>query len=360
MWCGVEGHDEVVDRFRRALARGRLASSFLFVGPPGVGKRLFAERLAQTFLCSQQPEELLAPCGSCPNCRQVLAGSHPDLEIVVKPEGSSVIPVELFIGRRQHRMQEGLCHAISLKPMQGRRKVAIIDDADFFNEEGANCLLKTLEEPPPRSVLILVGASEQRQLPTIRSRCQTVRFGPLEPAVVAQLLVEQGEAEAETAQAAAALAGGSLAYARRFLDPELLEFRELLYRQLQSPAVHHGDFPKTLAAFVEAAGKEAPLRRARMREIFRFAAEFYRHLLHAQSGSDLPSDTVLQQAIAGVQRHWRHGEEAAALALECCLSAEEHVFANANQTSLLEWWVNELTVIARSGAPLLSFHEPRC
>ena len=73
-------------------------------------------------------------------------------------------------------MREGLCHDISLKPYSGRRKVAVIDDADYLNQEGANALLKTLEEPPPKSLLILIGTSEQRQLPTIRSRCRRLRW----------------------------------------------------------------------------------------------------------------------------------------------------------------------------------------
>ncbi len=73
-------------------------------------------------------------------------------------------------------MREGLCHDIALKPFMGGRKVAIIDDADDLNEEGANCLLKTLEEPPPHSVLILIGTSAERQLPTIRSRARRFVF----------------------------------------------------------------------------------------------------------------------------------------------------------------------------------------
>ena len=119
-------------------------------------------------------------------------GTHPDVHLLARPADKAFIPVELFIGDKEHRMREGLCYDISLKPYSGRRKVAIIDDADYFNKEGANCLLKTLEEPPPKSVLILIGTSEQRQLPTIRSRCQVVRFRPLAESDVAEILVEQG------------------------------------------------------------------------------------------------------------------------------------------------------------------------
>ena len=97
-------------------------------------------------------------------CLQVDALTNPDLQIVSKPRDRNFIPVERFIGDREHRMSEGLCHDISLKPHYGGRKIAIIDDADFLNQEGANCLLKTLEEPPPKSLLILIGTSEQRAI----------------------------------------------------------------------------------------------------------------------------------------------------------------------------------------------------
>ena len=86
MWQGIHGHDQIVEQFRRALRRGRLASSFLFAGPAGVGKRTFALKLAAALLCDNRAEEDLDPCGECPACVQVAAGTHPDVEIVAKPE----------------------------------------------------------------------------------------------------------------------------------------------------------------------------------------------------------------------------------------------------------------------------------
>src|SRR5687768_8210504 len=94
----LRGHAKTLDQFRRALQRGRLASTFLFVGPAGIGKRTFALTLAQGLLCERVPEERLEPCGACPSCHQVLAGSHPDVEVVKKPADKSFLPVELLIG----------------------------------------------------------------------------------------------------------------------------------------------------------------------------------------------------------------------------------------------------------------------
>ena len=102
-WCGIEGHDDVVNRFRTSLQRGRLASTFLFVGKSGIGKKKFARRLAQAFLCSHTVDEELAPCLKCDSCLQIEAGTHPDVEQVSKPADKSTIPIELFIGDLKNR-----------------------------------------------------------------------------------------------------------------------------------------------------------------------------------------------------------------------------------------------------------------
>src|SRR5277367_908081 len=176
------------------MARGRLPHAFLFVGPEGIGKHAFALRLTQALLCERVPESKLDPCGQCPGCLQVMAGTHPDLLHVAKPEDRQELPI---------RVIRDLCIDLGLKPMSGRRKVAIVDDADDLNDEAANAFLKTLEEPPPGSTLILVGTSAEGQLDTILSRCRVVRFDPLPESELAELLLEQGIAE--TPEAAARL-----------------------------------------------------------------------------------------------------------------------------------------------------------
>ena len=153
-WQGIVGHDRLVEQFRRSLEQGRLATTFLFVGPEGIGKRQFALKLAQSMLCGNAPETDLNPCGTCPDCQQVETDSHPDLQVIQKPEDKSFIPIDTFIGDREHRRRSGLCHFISLTPTGGKRRIAIVDDADWLNQEGANSLLKTLEEPSPGAVII--------------------------------------------------------------------------------------------------------------------------------------------------------------------------------------------------------------
>ncbi|MGA2033803.1 MAG: DNA polymerase III subunit [Thermoguttaceae bacterium] len=340
-WHGIQGHDEVVEQFRHALERGRLASSFLFVGPAGVGKRAFALKLAQAMLCQQRPEAALDPCETCPSCSMVLAGTHPDLDLICKPADKSFLPLALFIGEPEHRRQEGLCHTIGLKPYMGRRKIAVIDDADYLNAEGANCLLKTLEEPPPMSVLILIGTSPARQLPTIRSRCQLIRFRPLEPEVVAGLLLAQGiVADAGEARRLAQYSEGSVQRAAELADAGLWSFRNTLYQALSAPRLDSLSLAQSTSAFVDEAGKEAAPRRARLRQIAAFATDFYRQLLRAESGCALPEDDQLQRAVTESRRHGR--SSATVARLDRCLEAASHIDRNANQTTLIEAWLDDL------------------
>jgi DNA polymerase III subunit delta' len=339
-WQNIRGHDAVVEKFRRAIGKRRLASTFLFVGPPGIGKKTFALKLAQGLLCERMPEERLDPCGECPSCHQVLSLNHPDVELVTKPADKAFIPLEQLIGDAEHRMREGLCYHIALKPYSGRRKVAIIDDADYLNKEGANCLLKTLEEPPPRSLLILIGTSEQRQLPTIRSRCQIVRFRPLPEADVEELLVESGLSDAAQARTAAAHSKGSMERAALWCDSRLVEFRRDLLTLLSKAEIDIQSAAKQISQFVDEAGKESAAKRQRMRLTLSLAEEFFRAALLARESGRQPTDADLAAAVSRALR-WMPPELPLAK-LDVCLNAYGHIDANVNQAIFIEWWLDDL------------------
>jgi DNA polymerase-3 subunit delta' len=307
-----------------------------------VGKRTFALKLTQAMLCRTQPEEALEPCEACPSCVQVLAGTHPDLDLIGKPDDKSFIPLELLIGDREHRRREGLCHNIALKPYLGGRKIAVIDDADYLNAEGANALLKTLEEPPPRSVLILIGAAPAKQLPTIRSRCQLVRFQPLPTAVVAELLVLKGlVADPAEAERLARYSEGSVCQAMDLADPELWSFRNTLYQRLCETPLDCVRLAPFVAAFVEEAGREASSRRGRLRQVVALATEFFRRLMYAGRGGAPSNDEALQGCVEQALEHERvHGQAAARL--DRCLEAAAEIDRNANQATLIECWLDDL------------------
>jgi DNA polymerase-3 subunit delta' len=346
-WHGIEGHDNVVEKLRRAVARNRLASSFLFCGPAGVGKRTFALRFAQALLCQGRPAAELDPCNTCSSCAMALAGTHPDIEVVAKPEDKASLPLALFLGEDEHRGREGLCHWISLKPFMGGRRIAIIDDADFLSpvghDEAANCLLKTLEEPPPQSLLVLIGTSPARQLPTIRSRCQLVRFRPLPEETVARLLVSKALVtdKAEAARLAR-FSEGSLQRAYELADADLWSCRRTLLEKLSAETLDSAGLAKTISAFIDEAGKEAPARRARFRQVVSFAGDFYRRLLHVRSDLPLPSDPELRAPLEAASQRFRGDALVAAACLERCLEALGQIDRNANQATLIEAWLDDL------------------
>jgi DNA polymerase-3 subunit delta' len=240
-----------------------LAHAYLFVGPPGVGKRLFAGELAKALLC-EAPAGPLQACDRCVACTLVEAGTHPDYFAVGRPAERNELPIEV--------MRE-LCRGFTLKPARGRGKVAVLDDADDLNEDAANCFLKTLEEPPPRSVFILIATQLDRQLPTIVSRCQVVRFAPLSEQRVTELLVQQGAPEA-LVPCLARLSGGSPGQALALADPEVWRFRRVLLDGLAQARPDTVRLARKWREFAEEAGKETAAHRRRAGLVLRLLIEF--------------------------------------------------------------------------------------
>jgi DNA polymerase-3 subunit delta' len=332
-WAGLEGHDSIVERFRRSLQRNRLASSYLFVGPPGVGKRTFALRLAQALLCERHGEAEMDPCQECPSCQQVIAQTHPDVEFVSLPIGKTNLLIEQFVGDREHRSQEGFCHRMSLRPASGRRRIGIIDDADCFNDASANCLLKMLEEPPPRSVLILIGTSLQRQLPTIRSRCQVIHFQGHSDEFIKLHLLERGMCErAEEAAQIARLAEGSLDRAYELADPELRQFCEGMTAHWNKPLPDTLMIARDVKSFVDAAGKEAAERRARLRQIVRWMIGQLRQELAELIARAAPAPAAGSRMLLDVVSR----------RIDRSLEALQQIDANANLATLIECWVDDM------------------
>lgn len=336
-WQRVRGHEELIEAFHRVVQRGRLAHAYLFTGPPGIGKRLFAQELARALLCEAPPAGRLEACDHCSACAQVEAGSHPDFFSVARPEDKLELPISV--------MQE-LCQDLALKPARGRRKIAVIDDADDFNEESANCFLKTLEEPPPQSLLLLIGTSPERQLTTILSRCQVVRFDPLPPALVGELLAAQGVADRQLIERLSRLGGGSIGQSLALADPALWEFRRTLLAGLARPPFDSVGLAQAWTRFVEEAGKEAALQRRRAALVLRFVLDFLHAALRVQLGAapgDVePDDLPALRAVAE-----RFGAESLLEMLERCHEAALHIDRRVQLVLVLEALMDALGQHAR-------------
>jgi len=363
-WRQITGHEKQRRRFQNALARGHLASTFLFVGPAGIGKYTFARELAKMLLCETVTKSILdkddpnledtaQACDNCNACLQVTADSHPDLLVVRRLPNRNKLSIDQFVGEKEKRGREGLCHDIALKPFFGGRRIAIIDDADFFNQESANSLLKTLEEPPPRSVIILVGTSEQKQLSTIRSRSQIVRFDPLDQAQLETVIRQQQLLDPSQDIASIDKAvGGSIESAVQMVDSDALTFRQSWLEQLATLDPAQDGFSKTVGAFVDAAGKDAAVRRDRLRMVSEMAIHFYRALLidlESHSGNELASSQFGSEVAAQVESILKAEMPSSRIAdcLDRCFEAQQHIDANANQANIIESWLCDLGRIAR-------------
>jgi DNA polymerase-3 subunit delta' len=205
----VIGHDRVKGLLARALSLGRLPPALLLSGPDGVGKRTLAIEAARGLLCDKGPGE---PCNACRTCDRTARGIHPDL-IVVEPETATG-----FLARETIKIEairDAVREILGL-PFEARARVVLINDAHAMTEQAMNALLKSLEEPPATSHLILVTASPRALLPTIRSRCQALALGPLPSHLLETHLQERLGLPAVEARLRATLSGGSLGAAMAF------------------------------------------------------------------------------------------------------------------------------------------------
>jgi DNA polymerase-3 subunit delta' len=217
-----------------------------------------------------------------------------------------------------------LCQGFGLTPARGRGKVAILDDADDLDTAGANAFLKTLEEPPPRSVFILVGTSVDRQFATIVSRCQVVRFAPLPNETVISLLRQQGIDDETMLARLARMSGGSPGQGLALADAGLWEMRRILLEGLSRPQPDPVSLADQWNAFVEEAGKEASVQRKRAVLVLRLLVEFL-HDAVTVSCSGIPRFNETDE-LTWVQGLLKRTETERLLAMiERCLEADAHL-----------------------------------
>ncbi len=227
--------------------------ALLFAGPAGVGKTTLALDLAMARLCVGATGAQ-RPCRACRSCRMVEHGNHPDLHRLVPSGAGSTIS----IGGRDDRGVRDLVRDLSLLPVEGGARVAIVESASRMTEDAQSALLKTLEEPPADTTLILCADEEERLLPTIRSRVARVRLGPIGIRDIEAILVELGAADAPTAARLARLTDGrpghALAFARA---PEAATIRDMIGRTLLD--LRSGGLTGRLAGVRELAGQAAAM-----------------------------------------------------------------------------------------------------
>lgn len=239
-----------VSVLRAAYSTGRLPHALLFAGPEGVGKGTTAEALAQLFLCTSpitSPANSVDGCGTCESCTLFAAGTHSDFHRVYRQlariEKSEAKARDLSVDV----IRDFLLEPASRSAQLGNGKVFLVEEADTMNPQAQNALLKTLEEPHGKTLIILLASQPGALLPTIRSRCQPVYFAPIPDTDLAAYLISHGTSP-ENAKDLARLAAGSLGLALRLASPELLATVKELESRLTTTlkGTPTPDFPKFL------------------------------------------------------------------------------------------------------------------
>jgi len=190
MFKNILGQQKAVLSLQAQLRTNRIAQAYLFAGPEGVGRKKTAIEVAKALNC--RDKEQIEPCDECPSCRKIDKNIHPDVHLIdfawqaglleEKPEQQTQIKIDVI---------REIQREISLKRFEGNYKVFIIDQAEKMSQSAMNCLLKTLEEPPENSLLILVTTSQDMLTQTIISRCQIIKFNRLMDSIIHKILTEK-------------------------------------------------------------------------------------------------------------------------------------------------------------------------
>jgi len=271
----IHGHDWAVKLLRSHAAGDKLRQSYLLVGPQGVGRRSLALRFAQALNCTatDTPGE---PCGECRECRQIWAMTHPDLSLLAPEEGHKDIRIDQV---------RALQHTLALSPYAAKYRIALLPDFQQATEEAANALLKTLEEPPDKVVLLLTADALESLLPTIVSRCEVIRLRPASIADAEAYLQSEKALPPEEAHLLAHLSGGRIGAAIHLAEaPESLarrrEILETLLEMLTSSRVVRFSLAESLSRPYDKARQKAG-------EAIPIWLSFWRDVFVTVSGADL-------------------------------------------------------------------------
>jgi DNA polymerase-3 subunit delta' len=229
-FASMAGNRAALDRLRKMVASNRVPPSLLFSGPEGAGKLEAALNMAKVLNCEKAGGGRDDACDSCPSCMRIERGGHPDVRQIGREGPGGQVRAEAV---RQVVTES------PFRPFTGKKRVYIFQEADRMNPTAANTLLKTLEEPPPWTVLVLLTANEIAILPTLLSRCQRVRFLPLSPHEVADVLAREHQIPLQEAKLAAGVSGGNLNRALA-LTNELETLRAEALRIASLPAEETG------------------------------------------------------------------------------------------------------------------------
>ncbi len=342
----VIGNGHIIDFLAKSLAADQIAGAYIFAGPAKTGKHTIASFFAYSLLCQNRPASAKAmegksielPCGQCPSCRQHLA------EEVVRDEDSlASIHADFHLLRREKDKKfisvdqvREFVRVLGLSSFLNSYKIGIIKHAESLNEEAANALLKTLEEPKEKVVIILITTDLDMLPATIVSRSQVLAFRPVKSDIIYNYLLKERRANRSTAKNLSRLALGRPALAVKFLEDKDF-YEKYLARTKSFFSLFAPDLNERFAAVAavlgeKASGQEAAKTARKILEVWQGLA---RDLILVDFGQeDLVQHEIVLEELSRQARQVRL--PAAVRLLESIRRAEEYLRANVNAKSVLE------------------------
>ncbi len=270
----IVGHDNIKRYFNKAITQNKMAHSYIFEGPFGVGKKMLARAVAKVLLCENSKEA--AACNTCNSCYKIDQGTHPDLIWIEKD--TKVIKID--------NIRKNFIEQMSIKPYEGNYKIVVIPEAEILTIEGQNAMLKIIEEPPSYGIIILVTENSQALLPTIRSRCVQISFYPLSSDILKEKIKISGIPE-DKVEIYARFAQGSIGMFEQIAeDDQFWEQRKLSIDYLNR--IEKADLVQLYEIVDELVDKKDDLI-----EILNFWLLWYRDVAILKSSKKIAEDDIL-------------------------------------------------------------------
>jgi len=340
----ILAQNHIIDHFKKAIKADHLSHAYIFTGQEGVGKALFAKEFAKALNCKSDEND---SCNSCPNCIRIENHTHPDVFWTEREEKAKFIKIENI---------RNLQNSVRLSPLESDYKIFIIKEADRMNEEASNCLLKTLEEPSPDTIIILIANSMTPIKDTIRSRCQIIRFHPIPTHIITNQLTGKSEADANKIGWISRFSNGSLGNALYLLDDNYYEINNYIVTRMTEPDLDNLVFAEEIVDSYLNAKDSLEEKRETLKSMLNCILQYYRDLLivKIRNGYDVQQGKMFlfnEDREDVLQRHVNYlTQEQIITIIDEILEFIKYIDFNLNINLLVENIITRITVFNSNGS----------